>query len=470
MNNSFILTLKPDVTLLDQPPDQVVLQLAQSSLPFKQMTAGVRGALRLLSSAGATRQQLNDSVLRNGVITDLSKLQYVLRRLDDLKLLCYSVAGADSLLATLVPTTQHFQPDTDGIKPEQRYVLSRFAYWHRDGIAMLIESPRTHAQVILRHGHAAMVLAELAQPRSSRELGQAVGAIAEEVAAALLQLLKMAGLVCEVDADGHDSESLDLALTQWEFHDLLFHARSRQGRHTNPYGGTFPFVGRIEPLPVVKPKMSDTTIPLYRPDLDRLRESDAPFTSVLESRTSIRNYGATPITDRQLGEFLYRSARVKQMIPTDNDTLSSRPYPAGGAIYELELYAVVRECTNISAGIYHYAPYEHELCKIQEHTRYVDTLIELAWLTSARHDQPQVQLVITARFQRVAWKYRSMAYALVLKHVGVLYQTMYLVATAMDLAPCALGGGDSDLFAAATGLDYYAEAAVGEFLIGSRPG
>src|SRR5215470_14686816 len=54
-----------------------------------------------------------------------------------------------------------------------------------------------------------------------------------------------------------------------------------------------------------------------------------------------------------------------------------------------------------------------------------------------------------------------------LKHVGVLYQTMYLTATAMGLAPCAVGGGNADLFAKATGLDPYSEASVGEFLLGN---
>jgi SagB-type dehydrogenase family enzyme len=77
-------------------------------------------------------------------------------------------------------------------------------------------------------------------------------------------------------------------------------------------------------------------------------------------------------------------------------------------------------------------------------------------------------IILTARFQRLMWKYQSLAYALILKHVGVLYQTMYLVATAMGLAPCAVGGGNSDLFAQATGLDYYTETSVGEFLLGSR--
>lgn len=77
-------------------------------------------------------------------------------------------------------------------------------------------------------------------------------------------------------------------------------------------------------------------------------------------------------------------------------------------------------------------------------------------------------LVITARFGRLFWKYRSVAYAVVLKHIGVLYQNLYLVATNMGLAPCALGGGDSDVFAKATGLNYVEESSVGEFMLGSR--
>jgi SagB-type dehydrogenase family enzyme len=68
----------------------------------------------------------------------------------------------------------------------------------------------------------------------------------------------------------------------------------------------------------------------------------------------------------------------------------------------------------------------------------------------------------------VAWKYESIAYELVLKDVGVALQTMYLAATAMGLAPCAIGTGDSDLFAQASGIDFYEESTVGEFALGSR--
>jgi len=76
---------------------------------------------------------------------------------------------------------------------------------------------------------------------------------------------------------------------------------------------------------------------------------------------------------------------------------------------------------------------------------------------------------LTARFARVAWKYQTMAYAVMLKHVGVVMQTLYLVATAMGLAPCGLGGGSAELFARASGLDPLVEGSIGELFLGSAP-
>jgi SagB-type dehydrogenase family enzyme len=89
-----------------------------------------------------------------------------------------------------------------------------------------------------------------------------------------------------------------------------------------------------------------------------------------------------------------------------------------------------------------------------------------AW--GGQPERPQVLLIVAARFARVAWKYESLAYALLLKELGALLQTLYLVATDMDLAPCAIGGGDSDLFARVAGLDYLTEGAIGEMTVGSR--
>ena len=68
----------------------------------------------------------------------------------------------------------------------------------------------------------------------------------------------------------------------------------------------------------------------------------------------------------------------------------------------------------------------------------------------------------------MTWKYEGMSYALVLKHVGLIYQQLYLVATALRLAPSGLGAGNSESFAEATGLDRFAHIPVGEFILG-RP-
>ncbi len=269
-----------------------------------------------------------------------------------------------------------------------------------------------------------------------------------------------------------------IAQQPWEFHDLLFHARSRKGRSDAPFGATFRMLGRLEPPPAIKPAQGIEPIALFRPDLDQLARADPPLTVALERRQSVRTYMDRPITARQLGEFLYRVARVKDERTLDVATpqgvvpmsFAPRPYPSGGGLYELEFYAVVRACEGLGPGLYHYRAGDHALGRLapgtQETAQLLDDAAASAGMPAAH---VQVLIILTARFSRLMWKYESISYALILKHVGVVYQTMYLVATAMKLAPCALGGGDADLFARAAGTDYYEETSVGEFLLGSRP-
>jgi len=255
-------------------------------------------------------------------------------------------------------------------------------------------------------------------------------------------------------ADGEDEG----ALAYWSFNDLLFHARTRLGRHHGGYGGSFPFRGRTDPPPVVKPNMSDDVVAFGKPGLQ------GEFTSVMENRHSSRVFGDPPLTRQQLGEFLYRSARVREIFDAGTgQQVSSRPYPGGGAVYELEIYATVRDCVDVDRGLYHYCPLEHRLERIGNASEEL-----LRHATQPAYAAPQVLLTITARFGRIFWKYESVGYALILKDVGALMQTFYLVAEAMGLGSCAIGGGDSDLFAAAARLDYYAETSVGEFIVGSR--
>jgi SagB-type dehydrogenase family enzyme len=72
----------------------------------------------------------------------------------------------------------------------------------------------------------------------------------------------------------------------------------------------------------------------------------------------------------------------------------------------------------------------------------------------------------------MSWKYSAIAYALILKDVGVLIQTLYMMATGMGLGGCAIGISNIDLFAKMTGIDFHVEGPVGQFALGrgAKPG
>ena len=126
------------------------------------------------------------------------------------------------------------------------------------------------------------------------------------------------------------------------------------------------------------------------------------------------------------------------------------------------------ECRGLEAGLYHYDSLQHRLTQISGPNKYTGLILKQAQSSSDQQCLPQVVITFTARFRRLSWKYSAIAYSMILKDVGVLYQTMYLVATAMDLAPCALGVGHADCLCQAAGLSYLEESPVGEFLLGSK--
>ncbi len=287
----------------------------------------------------------------------------------------------------------------------------------------------------------------------------------------MLRLLLQARLLVRLDSEA-DPERDDQSVAQWHPLDLAFHARNRLGRRGPGYGGTFPFKGTFPEPPVRRAPGGGTRIVLPRPDLAAAAAADPPLTTVVEGRRSTRIHDdAAPLDVARLGDLLYRTCRVRTVLtdPESGSEFALRPYPSGGALYELEVYPVVRLCDGVPPGLYRYDGEAHELELVGDAGPHVDGLLEQARVSALMDEQPQIVLTVAARFPRVTWKYEGMQYSLTLKHVGVLYQTVYLVATAMDIGVCGLGGGDSDLFARAAGLDYLTETSVGEMILGSIP-
>jgi SagB-type dehydrogenase family enzyme len=403
------------------------------------------------------------------------ELHLLVRRLAARGLLEYRLRRQPSAddYVVLEPQAADYWPRMPDLRDNDVLVLSRFAYMRRRGGEMVLESPRAGALFRICHPDIAAALVTLSTPQQIKRLRRQDGFPGVE----LLALLLDCRMLFKVDAAGEEGlrpAEGDDNLVLWDFHDLLFHARSTEGRHANPVGGVYPYVDVITPLPAVRPCWSGNTIDLRKASGGD-REAASPAAKLLHERQSTRNFdAANPITLAELSRFLDMAARVQSTAEASLDpdgggpmlAYTIRPYPSGGASYELELYLAVDRCEGLPRGFYHYDAGGHALVPIEVRSQEFDALLKGAQRAMEAPALPQILVTIAARFGRVSWKYGSIAYALILKDVGVLLQTFYLMATDMGLGGCAIGTTNIDLFATMTGLEFHVEGPVGQFAMG----
>jgi SagB-type dehydrogenase family enzyme len=412
----------------------------------------------------------------------LSTISSVSRKLDkEIALLVRRLAGHGLLeyrlgrsrdsedLVVIEPQVADYWPQAPQLGNAEALVLSRFAFMRRRGADMVLESPRAGALFKICDPTIAAAIAMLSTPQQIKRLRQQEGFLGIELLALLLdcQILFKVGAAEETGlrpAEGNHS------LVLWDFHDLLFHTRSTKGRHVNPLGGVYPYVGVISPLPAVRPSW-----PGKKVDLRNLSaahpQAPSPVAKLLRERHSTRNFdGQRPITLAELAQFLDGTARVlpewEGKLDLDDGEHSVRPYPSAGAAYELELYLTVNLCEGLARGFYHYDAGAHVLASIGVPANELEALLAEAEQAMGAPAAPQILITIAARFGRISWKYSSIAYALILKDVGVLTQTLYLMATEMGLGGCAIGITNIDLFTKMTGVEFHVEGPVGQFAIG----
>ena len=200
-------------------------------------------------------------------------------------------------------------------------------------------------------------------------------------------------------------------------------------------------------------------VPLHTPRWADLYVIDPPLTAVMEGRHPKPRRGRDPVTAVQVGELLYRAAQ----------TMSLGASAPGGAAFEFELYLTVRDCVGLERGVYLYDPSAHSLGPVDTDRIAWQELLRSARMAAGGDDSPQVLITITARFRQLSWRLEGSAYRLMLMSAGALMQSLYLVSTAMCLAPCAIGAVGPDAVARALGIDWRLEPCVGHFMVGTYP-
>jgi SagB-type dehydrogenase family enzyme len=172
----------------------------------------------------------------------------------------------------------------------------------------------------------------------------------------------------------------------------------------------------------------------------------------VEARRSVRDYAAGPLSSEELSRLLHAAQGITER------RWGFRAAPSAGALYPIELYAVVHDVAGLPPGIYHYAVQEHGLELLQSGDFRAAVMQAGLWqdfLGSA-----DVCFVLSAIFQRTRWRYRERTYRYVLLEAGHVGQNLYLAATAMGLGACAVGAFLDDALNNLLGLDGEQEAAL----------
>lgn len=182
----------------------------------------------------------------------------------------------------------------------------------------------------------------------------------------------------------------------------------------------------------------------------RLRGSIS-LEEALANRRSVREFSDDPITLEELGQLLWATYGISEV------RHGFRTAPSAGALYPLEIYAVVGERgvayggRFLEAGVYHYDVYRHSLV-LRRRGDFREALyraaLEQDWVLAA-----PLSIVIAAVYQRTARVYGERGRVrYVPMDVGHAGQNLYLQAVALGLGTVAVGAFDDGAVAEALGL------------------
>jgi SagB-type dehydrogenase family enzyme len=206
----------------------------------------------------------------------------------------------------------------------------------------------------------------------------------------------------------------------------------------------------------VRRRSSARYVGLPSPGLPIVQLEDA-----LRGRASDRSFGSGLVeleAAASLAWAAYGAARSSALGPR-------RTVPSGGALYPLELYLLARHVDGLDAGVYHYDPPRHGLCRLaglsteelERLTPFPELLVPAALV-----------LLVTAVFWRTRFKYGLRGYRFSLLEAGHVGQNALLAAWSLGLAAVPVGGVYDGRVEALLGVDGVDESLVYVLSVGRR--
>lgn len=184
---------------------------------------------------------------------------------------------------------------------------------------------------------------------------------------------------------------------------------------------------------IIKPEKSNgetkvmEEIKLTQPNL----KGKLSLEEVLSKRRSIRDYKNEEISFEDFSQLLWSIQGI-------TDRLNGlRTAPSAGALYPLEIYAVVGNVKGLKAGVYKYFPFSHSIKKVLDGDKRKD--LANSALGQESIIEGAVSFVITAVYSRTTKKYSQRGERYVIMEIGHAAQNLLLQATALDLGAVPIG-------------------------------
>lgn len=190
--------------------------------------------------------------------------------------------------------------------------------------------------------------------------------------------------------------------------------------------------GRRFPLPDVHPPKGDLVATLAR-------------------RRSAYAYADRDLELAALSALLRFSVGVQRFVPAYGvEEFPLSMAPSAGGLDILRAYVIVRRTEQLDSGVYRYEPLSHELVELRD-TDPVGAL-EVVYLQPEFAHDAAASVALTARLDVAFDKYPLRHYRTLHVDSGVAVQNLYLVATALGLASCAVAGFDDAALGTLLGL------------------
>ena len=173
-------------------------------------------------------------------------------------------------------------------------------------------------------------------------------------------------------------------------------------------------------------------------------QGDFSLEAALSARRSIKSFQKTSISLNELGQLLWAAQGITH-------PENFRTAPSAGALYPINVYAVVGNVNELEPGVYKYRPRTHDLVETGNVDKR-DALCRAALVQTTIRQAPVV-IVLAANFEKTTVKYGRRGFRYVLLEAGHAAQNICLQAVAMQLGSVVIGAFSDAKVSRILGLD-----------------